>query len=125
MSLRQMQRHSSLNVKARARRRHRDEYECHTVFQSAIAQRIDASLITLQDVDDHLEAVKRLKDSDKEDYFLANGMDYNRCYEYVNVVKYMNRCYNKKAKTGTIQWLHWTILTAAISFICNYIQEDL
>lgn len=123
LSLRQMQRHSSLNVKARARRR--EVYECHTVFQSTIAHRIDASPITLQDVDDHLAAVKRLKDCDKEDYFSAHGMDYKRCYEYVNIVKYMNRCYNKRAKTGTIQWLHLTILTAAIAFICNYIQEDL
>lgn len=54
--------------------------------------------VNLQDIDDHLDAVHKLKKEDKEEYFMANGLDYNRCYEYINVVKYLNRCWRTTYK---------------------------
>lgn len=110
-------RHCSVLVKARRS----EAYECHTVFQSSHV----LGPITIQDVDDHMAAVKHLKDRDKLDYFSAHGMDYKRCDEYINVVKYLNRCYNKKLKAeAESHKMHWTIIPA-LAFICSYIQEEL
>ena len=116
-----LRRHGYVKVTAR----HKDGYECNTVFQSSSNKRVDTSFITIQDVEDHLHACQRLKDTDKEDYFLALGMDYKRCSEYINIVKYMNRCYSKSNKTHKPQWLQWTVITTTIAFIYNYINEDL
>lgn len=106
--------------------KYKNDYEHHTVFQSSSRHGATRSMVTLQDVDDHLNAVERLKDSDKEDYFLAHGMDYKRCRQYVNIVKYMNRCFDKTTKTSKFSdkthWIHMMFLH--IAFVCSYIHED-
>lgn len=80
-------------VLTRAKNKDNYHYENYQVFQHEHLMHNDN--ITIEDVDDYLEAVKKLKKEDKNDYFMAHGLDYDRCYEYVNVVRYQNRCWQK------------------------------
>lgn len=121
------------NIKAK--RRDYDEkyeHENYQVFQHKnIIYNHD---ININDVDDHLEAVQKLKVADKEDYFMANGMDYTRCSEYINIVKYLNRCWHmtymtqaQKQENGSYNnkqnVARWSII-GVIAFIYYYVQDN-
>lgn len=95
--------------------------------------------VSIRDVDDHLEAVHKLKKTDKDDYFMSHGLDYDRCYEYINIVKYLNRCWTMKHNNmssykendhNKINGKHtflvpgWTIL-GVIAFVYYFVKDDL
>lgn len=91
--------------------------------------------INIQDVEDHLDAVHKLKKTDKDDYFMSHGLDYDRCYEYINIVKYLNRCWimRQTAKQNDDNRIHrlipfippgWTIL-GVIAFVYYFVKDDL
>lgn len=104
-------------------------YENYQVFQHQNITYNDD--VNIKDVEDHLEAVHRLKKTDKDDYFMSHGLDYDRSYEYINIVKYLNRCfnlrnkhisYNDKLKSNPAQGC--TILSI-FTFIYYYVKDDL
>ena len=115
--------HKCNHVKATSK----DEYENYQVFQHkhiVFSQSVD-----VHEVDDHLEAVTKLKKEDKSDHFMSHGLDYDRCYEYINVVKYLNRCwksshnheYNVFNKTKFIDPCSTVI--CVIAFIYHYVKD--
>lgn len=73
---------------------HENDYENYQIFQHKNIK--VNNNINIHDVDDHLEAVSKLKKKDKDDYFTAHGLDYDRCYEYINIIKYLNRCWKMR-----------------------------
>ena len=77
----------------KARNKDDNYYENHQVFQHKNA--VYQNDVNVEEIDDYLEAVKKMKKEDKDDYFMAYGLDYDRCFEYINVVKYQNRCWQK------------------------------
>jgi hypothetical protein len=112
-------------------------YENYQVFQHQHITYNDN--VNIKDVDDHLEAVHKLKKTDKDDYFMSHGLDYDRCYEYINIVKYLNRCWkvkkkrmdtmkttddNKQGKQNSFFVPGWTIL-GVIAFIYHFVKDDL
>lgn len=115
-----------------------NEYENYQVFQHK-----DVTYnqnINIEDVDDHLQAVHKLKTEDKEDYFMSNGLDYNRCYEYINVVRFLNRCwrtsysntntktkiYTKDSKNKANRFVlsGWSIV-GIVAFIYYIVKDDI
>lgn len=78
----------------KARNKDDNYYENHQVFQHKNA--VYQNVVNVEEIDDYLEAVKKMKKEDKDDYFMAHGLDYDRCCEYINVVKYQNRCWKKQ-----------------------------
>lgn len=74
-------------------RGYKDKNEKHQVFQSEFTT-YDNN-ISINEVESHLEATKKLTRTEKEEYFFALGLDYYRCNEYINIVKYLNRCFQK------------------------------
>ncbi len=124
------------HTKAKDKEEH--EYEHYQVFQHK-----DVTYnqnINIEDVDDHLQAVYRLKREDKEDYFMSNGLDYDRCYKYINVVKFLNRCWQKtpynntknimynnddsKNKANRIVLSSWSIFSI-VAFIYYFVKDDI
>jgi len=112
-------------------------YENYQVFQHQHITYNDN--VNIKDVDDHLEAVHKLKKTDKDDYFMSQGLDYDRCYEYINIVKYLNRCWkvknkrmgtmkttddNKQSKQNPFFVPGWTIL-GVIAFVYHFVKDDL
>lgn len=79
---------------------HQNDYENYQIFQHK--DTTYNNNVNINDVDDHLEAVSKLKKEDKDDYFMAHGLDYDRCYEYINIIKYLNRCW-KLRYNGSLQ----------------------
>lgn len=113
------------------------QYENYQVFQHKNIH--FKNNVTIRDVDDYLEAVYKLKKTDKDDYFMSHGLDYDRCYEYINIVKYLNRCWKMKHNhmkneneidNNKITDKHpflipgWTIL-GVIAFIYYFVKDDL
>lgn len=92
--------------------------------------------VNIKDVEDHLEAVHKLSKTDKDDYFMSQGLDYDRCYEYINIVKYLNRCWKTKhnpientklldnTKLNPFIIPGWTILVV-IAFIYYSVKDKL
>jgi hypothetical protein len=111
----------------------KDHYENYQVFQHEhITYNND---VNIKDVDEHLEAAHKLKKTDKDDYFMSQGLDYDRCYEYINIVKYLNRCWkvkndskkidhNKKIDLKPFFVPGWTII-GIIAFVYHFINDDL
>lgn len=120
-------------IALKANKKDECDYENYQIFQH---QNITYNNnVNIKDVDDHLEAVRKLRKTDKDDYFMSHGLDYDRCYEYINIVKYLNRCWKIKHShvrnddnnkiTGKHQFLvpGWTIL-GVIAFIYYFIKDD-
>lgn len=107
----------------------KDDYENYQVFQHKhIVYHQD---IHIEEVDNHLETVYKLAKEDKDDYFMSNGLDYDRCYEYINIVKYLNRCLtvasksdekdnNKKEK---FRLPGWSVI-GVLAFIYYCVKDD-
>jgi hypothetical protein len=108
----------------------KDEYENYQVFQHKHALYNDN--IHIEEVDEHLDAVQKLEKEDKDDYFMSYGLDYDRCYEYINVIKYLNRCLttaskseerdnNKKEK---FRFPGWSII-GFLAFMYYFVKDDI
>lgn len=110
----------------------KDEYENYQVFQHK--HMVFDQSTDVHEVDDHLEAVVRLRKADKDDHFMSHGLDYDRCYEYINVVKYLNKCWgtpnihhhnhtHKDNKKVLPVPPGWTII-CVIAFIYHFVKDD-
>lgn len=107
-----------------------DDYENYQVFQHK--HKVYDNNVNVDEVNDHLEAVHKLKKEDKDDYFMSNGLDYNRCYEYINVVKYLNRCWRTASKSvendNNKKWNltipGWSII-GILAFMYYFVKDDI
>lgn len=107
----------------------KDEYENYQVFQHKHI--VYDNNVDIKEVDEHLEVVKKLNKEDKDDYFMSNGLDYDRCYEYINVVKYLNRCLttaskiikNDNSKSWKIKVPGWSII-GILAFMYYFVKDD-
>ena len=85
----------------KANRKDKHHYVNYQVFQHENV--IYNHDVNICDVDDNFEAVCKLKKTDKVDYFMSQGLDYDRCYEYIHIVKYLNRCWKLKCEDDNPQ----------------------
>jgi hypothetical protein len=117
------------------RAKREDEYENYCVFQHKHIVYHHHDIHT-EEVDDHLEAAYKMNKEDKDDYFMSNGLDYDRCYEYINVVKYLNRCLKTASKNvehdsefqDNHKWKFpfpgWSILVI-LGFVYHFVKDDM
>lgn len=127
-------------IALKADKKDEPHYENYQVFQHQNIIYNDNVNVNISDVDDHLEATCKLKKTDKDDYFMSHGLDYDRCYEYINIVKYFNRCwevrhFNQNTKRMTNDNIKNTerhpafvaglTILSVISFVYYFVKEDL
>jgi hypothetical protein len=106
-----------------------DEYENYQVFQHK--HHVFNQSVDIEEVNDYLEAAQKLKKEDKDDYFMSNGLDYDRCYEYINVVKYLNRCLIIASKSEKQDEKKWNFkvpglgVLGILAFIYYFVKDDI
>ena len=101
-----------------------DEEDCYTVFHFCKTNKIQ----DVHDIEQHLEITNHMREwQNRSDYFLINGLDYDKVEKYYDVVKKLNNAYYSGSKKTFLQhfkYLHFKLLYwitfTVVSFLSNF-----
>lgn len=97
-----------------------DNKEDYTVFHFCKTNKIQ----NLHDIEDHLEITNNMKVwQNRYDYFLVNGLDYDKVVKYYDIVKKLNNTYHKdEPKKSFLIGIHFKLLYWISRIIVSFVS---